>query len=104
MATKGGEFDYRECLTNERLLKRFSSQFELVRYAIKIAEEKVHSGHEEDFFNSGNTAYEILAEIADGRIQLKDIDADRTRLDPIVDKFAVKETKKEAGSKRKAKA
>lgn len=62
------ELDYKDCVTNELLTKRFPSQFELVRYAIQIAQAAVHSGnHPRDLSGCQNLAYQILSEIAENR-------------------------------------
>jgi len=59
------ESEFKETLTNEQLLKRFKNQFELVRYAIQLAENTVRSGREPDVYtDSQNVAFQILAEIA----------------------------------------
>ena len=54
-------------LTNESLLKRFKSQFDLVRYAIGIATDVTLSGRESGKFHSHNLASDILTDIAAGR-------------------------------------
>lgn len=61
--------EHKDCLTNELLQKRFKSQFDLVLYAIKIAESRIKSGHDDPYHNldTENLATEILDEIADGR-------------------------------------
>ncbi|HXF28381.1 MAG TPA: hypothetical protein VN457_00905, partial [Chlamydiales bacterium] len=62
---------YKDCLTNEMLLKRFKSQFDLVRFAIKVAEDRIHSGREVHYHGQEagkSLATEILEEIADGTL------------------------------------
>ncbi len=59
------EIDYKDQLTNEKLLTRFNNQFELVRYAIQLAENTIRSGRELDIWSeSQNVSFLILAEIA----------------------------------------
>ncbi len=59
------EVDYEHMLTNEQLLKRFKNQFELVRYAIQIADNAIRSGRELDVdTDSENLSFQVLAEIA----------------------------------------
>lgn len=59
------EIDFKDQLTNEKLLKRFNNQFELVRYAIQLAENTIKSGRELDMWSdSQNVSFLILAEIA----------------------------------------
>lgn len=68
------DFDFKETLTNEQLLKRFKNQFELVRYAISLAENTVQSGREPDVYtDSQNVAFMILAEIAANKEQFAEI-------------------------------
>jgi DNA-directed RNA polymerase subunit omega len=59
------DVDFKDLLTNEQLLKRFKNQFDLVRYAISLAENNIRAGREPDVWtDSQNVAYQILAEIA----------------------------------------
>jgi len=59
---------YQDCLTNELLLKRFKSQFDLVRFAINYAKNKILT--DTDLVGNENIASEVLQEIADGADQL----------------------------------
>jgi hypothetical protein len=53
-------------LTHEALQKRFDSQFDLVSYAISLAKEIVHSGHELPHHDGVlNLAHQILELIAE---------------------------------------
>jgi DNA-directed RNA polymerase subunit omega len=55
-------------LTNEHFLKRFKSQFDIVNYAIKRAQDMVLSGREPmAASDTQNAAYQVLAEISLGR-------------------------------------
>lgn len=66
--------EFKDTLTSEQLLKRFKNQFELVRYAIQLAENTVRSGRETEVYtDSQNVAYQILAEIATNREQFAEI-------------------------------
>ena len=58
--------EYKDCLTNEMLHKRFKSQFDLVRYAIKLATHKVQLDKDSPFPELENVATEVLDEIAEG--------------------------------------
>ncbi len=59
------EVEYKDQLTNEQLLKRFKNQFELVRYAIQLAENTVRSGRVPDAWaDTQNVSFMILSEIA----------------------------------------
>lgn len=69
------ECDFKDQLTNESLLKRFNNQFELVQYAINLAENSIKRGREPDVFtDSQNMAYQILAEIAVHKDDLSKLD------------------------------
>ena len=55
----------RRCLTGERLRKRFTSQFDLVNYAIRVAENFIETGRDVTVKTGvANPAYNILEEIA----------------------------------------
>ena len=60
------KYDYKDCLTNEILQKRFKSQFDLVRYAIKLAVRKVELNKDATYPDLENIATEVLDEIAEG--------------------------------------
>lgn len=58
----------RDHLTSERLRKRFGSQFDLVNYAIRIAQNWVDTGRDMNVTTDiQNPAYNILEEIACNR-------------------------------------
>lgn len=60
--------EYKECLTNEQLLRRFGNQFDLVRYAIDIATGQIRAGRDQiGFFDTDNVAHQVLGDIAAGR-------------------------------------
>lgn len=64
----------KERLTNEQLRQKSKSQFDLVNYAIKLAEYFIRSGHEPSY-HSGlkNPALQVLAEIASNKGELEEI-------------------------------
>ncbi len=64
-------------LTNEKIKAKFSaSQFDLVNYAIKLAEEMILSGRESRVkSDSHNKALQILLEINQGKDKLVDLKA-----------------------------
>ena len=64
-------------LTNEKIKARFpTSQFDLVNYAIKLAEEMILSGRESRVKTDGhNKALQILLEINQGKDKLLDVKA-----------------------------
>ena len=64
----------KDSLTNEKILKKFKSQFELVNYAILLAENMIKSGRDSRVKTDGqNKAMQIVAEIATGKDQFDDI-------------------------------
>lgn len=55
-------------ITNEAIRKKFISQFELVNYAIQLAENMIRTGREPRMkIDTQNRAMQILAEIACGK-------------------------------------
>jgi len=51
-------------ITNEKLKKKFKSQFNLVNYAIKIADRRIKSGSESRIrADNQNLALSVLSEI-----------------------------------------
>jgi hypothetical protein len=66
--------DLKKQLTNEKLAKRFGSLFDLVNYAIEIAQGRVHSGRTDEVRHGvRNPAYQILADISSNRERIEDI-------------------------------
>jgi hypothetical protein len=54
-------------MTSEILLSRFKNQFDLVRFAIRKAENRITSGHDYAQPSTQNLATEILKEISQGK-------------------------------------
>lgn len=60
--------------TNESLRKKFKSQFELVRYAISLAENMIITGREPRIKTDlQNRAMQVLAEIGAGKDQFEPV-------------------------------
>lgn len=75
-------------ITNEALRKKFKNQFELVSYAISLAENMILSGRDSRVkTDTQNRALQVLAEIAEGK----------DHFEPIVDHK--KEEKYEAAAR-----
>lgn len=56
--------DYKDQLTNEKISKRFASQFELVNYAIRLAENMIYSGRDARVkVDSQNRSLQVVSEI-----------------------------------------
>jgi DNA-directed RNA polymerase subunit omega len=54
----------KKALTNEELRRRFTSQFDLVNYAIRLAENMVHTGRDTRIKTDVHSkAFQILQEI-----------------------------------------
>jgi hypothetical protein len=64
-----------DTLTNEKILKKFKSQFELVNYAIRLAENMIHTGRDPRVkTDAQNRALQIVEEI----------EQDKDRFDEII--------------------
>jgi DNA-directed RNA polymerase subunit K/omega len=64
----------RKNYTNDQLLQKFGSQFELVNYAIKLAENLIKSGRPPRItIDSENPALLVIAEIACSKDQFEEI-------------------------------
>lgn len=67
--------DLKDMLTNEKLKKRFPSQFDLVNYAIKLAAQMIQTGRAPRVKSDvQNVALLILLELIAGRDQFDDFD------------------------------
>lgn len=78
----------KEYLTNENLRKKFNSQFDLVNYAISLAENMILSGRDSRVqLDTQNRATQLLAEIYEGKDKFEEI--------IIKEKVVVPEVKKE---------
>lgn len=66
--------DYQEDLTNENVKKKFKSQFELVGYAIKLAENMIKTGRGPRIkTDTQNVAINVVDEINAGLDKFEDI-------------------------------
>ncbi len=64
----------KENLTTEQLRLKFKSQFELVNYSIRLAENMIRSGREPRIkMDIDNPAMQVLAEILAGKDAFEDI-------------------------------
>lgn len=64
----------KESLTNEKLLNKFVNQFELVNYAIKLAENMIRSGRAPRVrTETQNSSLNVLAELTAGKDVLEEI-------------------------------
>ena len=83
--------EYNEYLTNEMLHRRFKSQFDLVRYAIKLAVQKVVDEQALPYIEaeSENIPAETLFDIAEGCDELRP----RQEIAAEVDEVIVTETR-----------
>lgn len=73
-------------LTNEKVCKKFKSQFDLVNYAIRLAENMIRTGRETRVkMESKNRALQILSEIIQGKDQFDEI--------PVVEPIDVEEVR-----------
>jgi hypothetical protein len=66
--------ELKEYLTNEKITKKFSSQFELVNYAIKLAENMMLTGREARVkTNTQNRSLQVLGEILNNKDRFDEI-------------------------------
>ena len=66
--------DLKEYLTNEKVSKKFGSQFDLVNYAIRLAENMIVTGRDSRVkTDSQNRALQILSEILNNKDKLDDV-------------------------------
>jgi|LakMenEpi03Aug12_release.lakeMendotaPanAssembly.Ray.scaffolds.fasta_scaffold01500_32 hypothetical protein len=63
----------KETLTNELIRKKCASQFELVNYAIRLAEYYIKSGKELENFYGKNPALQVISAINDKQETLREI-------------------------------
>jgi|GEM_PF-2615650 len=64
----------KESLTNEKLLNKFNNQFDLVNYAIKLAENMIRSGRAPRVrTETQNSSLNVLAELSAGKDILEEI-------------------------------
>jgi hypothetical protein len=72
---KDSLIDQKDMLTNEKLKKRFPSQFDLVNYAIKLAAQMIQTGRGPRVKTDvQNVALLIMMELTAGRDQFDDFD------------------------------
>lgn len=65
----------KKTLTNEHLRERFTNQFDLVNYAIQLAENMIHSGREPLVrSDKQNKAFLILEEIRQRKDMFKEVE------------------------------
>jgi hypothetical protein len=66
--------ELKDRLTTEKLRKQFKSQFELVNYSIKLAENMIRTGRDPRVkVDNQNRAMQVLEEIASGKDQFDEI-------------------------------
>lgn len=66
--------DVKDFLTNEKVAKKFRNQFDLVNYAIRLAENMIRSGRESRVrTDSQNRAMQILGEIINDKDEFDEI-------------------------------
>lgn len=66
--------DQKKQITNELIRKKFTSQFDLVNYAISLAENMIRSGREPRIkMDTQNRAMQVIGEIVTGNDQFDEI-------------------------------
>lgn len=87
---------FKEYLTNEYIAKKFNSQFDLVNFAVKLAEHKIKAGVGSEFSDELNPALEVIDE-------LSFIDPNETKFDDYEEEEEEAEEKNEDKPKKKRK-
>ena len=66
--------EFKEQLTNEKIRKKFASQFELVNYAIRLAENMILTGRDPRVkIDSQNRSLQVLTEILSDKDRFDEI-------------------------------
>lgn len=66
--------EHKEQITNEKISKRFASQFELVNYAIKLAENMIYTGRDPRVkTDSQNRSLQVVSEISCNKDRIDEI-------------------------------
>lgn len=101
---------YRDPMTNEKITKKFVSQFDLVNYAIRLAENMIQSGRDSRVrVDCLNRPLQILGEIALGKDVFDEIVEHPHHYNDVQQesRFSTKEPRDEAssgkGEKKKSK-
>lgn len=75
----------KEQLTNEKIRKKFASQFDLVNYAIRLAENMIYTGRDARVkIDSQNRSLQVLTEILNDKDrfdEIKVVEADTQEAD-----------------------
>jgi hypothetical protein len=68
--------DQKKQITNELIRKKFTSQFDLVNYAISLAENMIRTGRDSRVkIDTQNRAMQVIAEIVTGNDQFDEVAA-----------------------------
>lgn len=78
--------EMKEPLTNDKLRAKFKSQFELVNYAIRLAENMIHTGRTPRIkTDSQNPTVQVVEEITAGQDWLDDIESEEGGVEPSME-------------------
>lgn len=93
-------------LTNELLKSRFKNQFDLVNYAIKLADNLIKTGRPPRVkLAIENPALQVLAELEEGKDKLEEIhEEDKLDAHVAAPEISVKEYKKDINGKETGKS
>lgn len=73
--------EFKEQLTNEKIRKKFASQFELVNYAIRLAENMILTGRDPRVkIDSQNRSLQVLTEIISDKDRFDEIIVEEVQL------------------------
>ena len=89
--------------TNEKLSKKFVSQFDLVNYAIRLAENMIKTGRDPRVkTESQNRSLQILAEIAQDKDQFDEIPEENSVYEETNQRFSNNEERHSSFSTQKS--
>ena len=78
--------EFKEQLTNEKIRKKFASQFDLVNYAIRLAENMILTGRDPRVkTDSQNRSLQVLSEIVNDKDRFDEIIIDE--LEPAAPEY-----------------
>lgn len=76
----------KETLTNDKLRGKFKSQFELVNYAIRLAENMIYTGRAPRIkTDSQNPTVQIVEEIIAGQDRFEELQEDTGEMEPSME-------------------
>jgi len=92
--------DLKECLTNEKIRKKFTSQFDLVNYAIRLAENMISTGRDPRVkIDSQNRSLQVLSEILNNKDKFDEIIVEPVEVEYVAPKYIKEEPSERLSAK-----